>query len=114
MAVHFYSLLGELMLRNGNDSDISLGTLTPDVVHFLQINIEDDETYTVDIDGTEVASGSNVYGADWAGDMEFYAATIGTSNSAGSGTAVWVTPLRVTKGVSRARGSVPSGEFPTS
>ena len=114
MEVHFYSLLGELMLRNGNDSDISLGTLTPDVVHFLQINIEDDETYTVDIDGTEVASGSNVYGADWAGDMEFYAATIGTSNSAGSGTAVWVTPLRVTKGVSRARGSVPSGEFPTS
>jgi hypothetical protein len=100
-------------MRNGDDTELTAATTYGE--HFLQLNIDETGAYTLDVDGVEVFSGTNIYQVATGGDYLFHvAAQTGTGNAAGSSTRVYVSPLRFTKGVLRPRGSVPSGEFPTS
>lgn len=101
-----------LRLRNGTDAEI-VTDLIATGRHFIQLNV-DGTSYTLDVDGVEVYAGTNSYGIGQTGDYEIQVAS---QSNTGSGTAtstrVYVTPLRFTKGVNRARGSVPTALFPT-
>lgn len=103
-----------LRIRNGDDASIETELLTSNEWHFVQVNF-DGSDYTVDLNGVEVYSGTNLYGVNVAGDFRVQVAS---QTAAGSSTApttqVWVTPFRVTKGVLRTRGVVPTDVFPTS
>lgn len=104
----------KLRIRNGADAPIESVNISKGAWHFVQVNI-DGSSYTVDLDGTEVYSGTNNYNIDNTGTFYFNAASFNaTGSSSGPATLVYQAPLRVTKGVLRARGSVPTGLFPTS
>lgn len=102
---------GALRLRNGDDAAISSATLSTDAWHFLQLNI-DAGAYTLDVDGTVAYSGTNSYSADSAGTFSFFVAAQTSVGSATAASEVWVGPMRVTRGVLRARGSVPTEALP--
>jgi hypothetical protein len=102
-----------LRLRNGADVPVTSSLITAGR-HFIQLNING-SAYTLDVDGVEVYSGTNVYGVGLTGDFDFQVASqLNTSTGTATSTRVYVTPLRFTKGVNRARGSVPTALFPTS
>lgn len=83
-------------------------------LHFLQFNLEADNTYTLDVDGVLVYSGTNSTGVNTAGTYKFFVASYVAAGSATAPTTqLWVSPLRMTKGISRARGSVPTLPFLT-
>ena len=111
--IYLYSDTGEMRIRNGVDTDVTLATITSGAPHFVVFTLAADGTYAVDIDGTEVHTGSNTYNLDYAGDAGFIVgAHSATAVAAGSTWESWVTPLRVTKGVARPRGTVPTSGFP--
>lgn len=103
----------KVRLRNGDDAAIETASISAGVLHFLQMNI-DNGAYTLDLDGVQIYSGTNTYEVGFAGTFDFY---VGAQNSVGNTAApttkVWASPLRFTKGVLRARGSVPTAAFPT-
>jgi len=112
--IYLYSDTGEIRLRQGTDADVSLGTISSGTPHFVVYTLAADGTYAIDIDGTEVNTGTNTYGNDAVGGSEFYCGSYNSTAVVVGGTwESWVTPLRVTKGVLRARGSVPTALFPT-
>lgn len=102
----------KLRIRFGDDaSNDNVATLSADTDYFIQVNI-DGSSVTIDLDGTEVLSGSNLYSIDYAGDYAVYVAGADASgNSAGATSEHWTTPLRMTKGVLRARGAVPTSAW---
>lgn len=101
-----------LYLRNGSDSPVSCATLPADTPVFVQFFL-DGSTYYVDVDGVQVATGTNAYQLDVASDYSFVPAA-GFSGDNSYSAVGWSTPLRVTKGVLRTRGVVPTDVFPTS
>lgn len=98
-------------LRNGDDAAIETGVWTAGQ-HFVQLNI-DGSNYTLDIDGVEVTSGTNIYHMDSASS---YAIQVASQTSAGTSTSpttrYFVTPFRFTSGVCRPRGTIPTDLFP--
>lgn len=103
--------LTQLRFRIGNNSATYPAGLGLNTLHFLQLTISGN-TYYLDVNGTQVETGTFPTHNN-AADYSFYVASSGSPN--GSGASVyWVSPIRVTKGVARARGSVPSVAFPTS
>lgn len=111
--LRFEGNTGNLYLRNGDDSAILLGNVPANTLAFTQLNL-DGNAYTVDLNGTQVGAGTNNYGVGLSGTYSFFVASYGGESSTGTGTEAWVTPLRMTKGVLRARGSVPTGPFQSS
>ncbi len=111
--LRFEGQLGNLYLRNGDDGAVLLANIPANTLAFVQLNL-DGTSYTVDVDGVEVGSGTNNYGTSGSSGLhEFFVASYGTTSGTGSGsTEAWVGPIRVTKGVNRARGSVPGEAFP--
>lgn len=101
-----------LRLRNGTDSEIVTDIIAAGE-HFLQLNV-DGTAYTLDVDGVEVYAGTNAYGIGQTGDYTIQVASqSNTGSGTGTSTRVYVSPFRFTKGVNRARGSVPTALFPT-
>lgn len=101
----------KLRLRNGDGTPLITGDLSTGL-HFVQMNIDGND-YTLDLDGTEIYSGTNSTGVDQTNYSFHVASQDATGSSTGPTTEVWATPLRVTRGVLRARGSVPTEAFPT-
>lgn len=102
----------KVWLRNGTDAAVATADITTGALHYFQINV-DGTSYTVDLDGVEIYSGTNSWWVNSGGEYYFYAAAEGSTGSAtGPTTEIWTSPLRVTRGVLRARGTVPATEFP--
>ena len=108
--VGLYGNTPHLRLRNGTDTSIETATIASGR-HYLQMNI-DGVNYTLDVDGVQVYAGTNSYSIGQTGDYEFQVASQNaTGSGTGTSTRVYVSPLRVTKGVLRPRGSVPTSPF---
>jgi len=104
----------KLRYRQSSETSLETVSISAGVLHFLQLNINADNTYTLDLDGTVAYSGTNAHGNGNAGTYEFFVGAAGSTGSAsGPTTAVWTSPLRMTKGIARARGSVPTLPFLT-
>jgi hypothetical protein len=101
----------KLRIRNGADVAIESATITSGS-HFIQVNFEGDN-YTVDVDGAEIYSGTNIYGRDLGGAYWVHVACLTSfGSSSGPSTDVYVGPFRFTRGISRPRGSIPTDLFP--
>lgn len=108
--LRFEGNTGNLFLRNGDDGAVFLANIPANTLAFTQLNV-DGTAYTIDVNGTQVGSGTNPYGVGSSGTQSFFVASYGIPSTTGSGTEAWVGPLRVTKGVLRPRGSIPTGPF---
>lgn len=98
---------GALQWINGSNSPTNVATLSSGVTYFCQLTVDGD-TYYLDLDGTQVATGS-FSSINASGTYSFYAAAINSANSTAD---TWfATPLRVTRGVARPRGGVPAGAW---
>lgn len=111
--LRFEGSTGNLFLRNDDDAPIFLGNIPANTLAFTQLNV-DGTAYTIDINGTEVGAGTNTTGVGSSGIQSFFVASYGASSTTGSGTEAWVGPLRMTKGVLRPRGAIPTGPFQAS
>lgn len=101
----------KLWMQNGTDAAVETADITTGALHFVQVNI-DGTAYTVDLDGVEVYSGTNSWWINTGGEYAFFVASQNATGSASGGTTqIWTTPLRVTKGILRPRGTVPSESF---
>jgi hypothetical protein len=104
---------GQLQIRHGDDGSLQIATLTANVQHWVQVNF-DGTAVSVDLDGVEVYTGTNGYGID--GGVSTWSMSVGTlpgGNAAGPTTEAWVGPFRMTRGLLRDRGSVPTDIWPT-
>lgn len=108
--LRFEGNTGNIYLRNGDDPAVLIGNIPANTLAFTQLNV-DGNNYTIDINGVEAYAGINSLGVGSSGTQYFYVAAFSTVSSTGSGTRAWVTPLRMTKGVLRPRGSVPTTPF---
>ena len=88
---------------------IQAGATTGNVWHFLQMNVTGN-TATLDVDGVQILSTSAPIDNDVGTN---FVRIGGTTNTNGTGDEWAIGPTRITKGVSRARGSVPTAPFPT-
>lgn len=118
VGTHANTAGAKLRYRQSSETPLETVSISAGTLHFLQLNINADDTYTLDLDGVLAYSGTNSHGVGNAGTFEFFAGAINTAGSpTGPTTAVWTSPLRVTKGVARPRGSVPTepfiGDIPT-
>jgi hypothetical protein len=103
----------KLRMRNGDDGALETVAFSSGAWHFVQLNV-DGNAFTLDLDGVLAYSGTNNYNIGNPGTFQVNVASqTSFGNDSAPSTEVWVTPLRVTKGVLRARGSVPTAEFPT-
>lgn len=109
---------GILRLRIGDDTEVYSSVLLPNTLYFIQITIIDN-TYYMDVgavpgDGTttQEATGTAPI-SDTAGTTNFRVARHFNVSTTGSASGLWVSPIRVTKGVARSRGAVPTEAFPT-
>lgn len=103
-----------LYLRIGSDTPISCATLAADTPVFVQFFIDASDDYFVDVDGVQVATGAIPYTFNNGGGPVRFTAAAGFSGGNAYSANGWSTPLRVTKGVMRPRGVVPTDVFPTS
>lgn len=100
----------QLQLRQNSGVTDVFSDLSYNTLHFLQLTVIGD-TYYLDVDGAQVGTGTfTAYNS--VGTYNLYACAANTSSSIGVNQ-VWISPFRWTKGVARARGSVPSTSFPT-
>lgn len=102
---------GVLRIRIEDNPDIWLSTLAANTLYFIQFTVVGD-TYYVDVDGVQVGTGT-FPDVNNTGTYSFYAGANSISDSSGATNEYWASPIRVTKGVARARGSVPTAAFPT-
>lgn len=102
----------KLALRIGTTVYDTTATFSSGTRYFIQITVVGN-TYTVDVDGTEVLTGTWPTTSS-AGTTEVKVGTSHNPDTSGPSTIAYVTPFRWTKGVARARGSVPSAAFPIS
>ena len=103
--------LASLRFRINNNATTFPATLAANTLHFLQLTISGN-TYYLDLNGTQLETGT--FPAH--NNASTYTVYVASSNSP-NGTGVssyWVSPLRMTKGVARARGSVPTAAWATS
>jgi hypothetical protein len=118
LQLDLFSSAGTLQFRIGLSPIVYGPNLAANTLHFAQLNINADDTFTLDLGSggpgtatTEVLSGGfsidEAAGGDfffWVGAYPFPVA--GASN-------YFVTPLRFTKGIARPRGTVPTEPWPT-
>ena len=102
-----------IFIRIGDEAPINCGAVIADTPTFVQFSLDSSDNYYVDIDGVEVATGS-IAAFDFSGVPTSFAVASQFSGSNAYSAVGWSTPLRVTKGVMRTRGSVPTDLFPTS
>lgn len=109
---HLYlgSSAGTLTLRL-SAVEYTFGNLSANRTYFVQLTVTGD-TYYIDVDGVQVGTGT-FPSNDQTGTYRVYVASNNVADTSGAGNSYWVTPLRWTKGVARARGSVPTALFPT-
>jgi hypothetical protein len=91
--------------------------LTADTTYFIQLTVIGNTFYldlgVVGVAGTtQVGTGSFIT-ATSNGTYNVWVAAGASASSSGSSNAVWVGPVRWTKGVARTRGTVPTAAFPT-
>jgi len=110
--------LGALRLRITDAVPLEPVNLDAAVTHFIQFTVIGD-TYYLDVgevpgDGTttQVATGT-MFAPNSASDTNFRVGRHFVVDSTASVAGLWITPLRVTKGVARPRGYVPTTDFPT-
>lgn len=112
LSVQLYSTGGQLAYYQTTDPQtVDASSTTADTWHFLQVTMQEDDSMTLDIDGVEIDSTSAPVNSSstsylFLGDQS--GATSGSSSS------YWIGPFRITKGVARTRGSIPTDLFPTS
>lgn len=112
VGTHANTAGAKLRYRQSSETALESVSISAGALHFLQLNINADNTFTLDLDGVLAYSGTNGHGIGDAGTFEFFAGAVNASGSPSAPTtAVWTSPLRVTKGVARARGSVPTEPF---
>lgn len=110
---------GALRFRVGDTTEVFTSNLAANTLHYIQLTFIGD-TYYLDAgevpgDGTttQLATGtapiSNISSA-----TNFRVCRHFTNDATASTGGLWASPIRVTKGVARARGSVPTAAFPTS
>lgn len=102
---------GRLAMRQNSGAIDYFGFTSSSTLHFVQLTVSGN-TYYLDVDGTQVGTGTfTSYNS--TGTYSVYACASSVTSSSGGSTQAWVSPFRWTKGVARARGSVPSSSFPT-
>jgi hypothetical protein len=96
---------GTMYFRINSATATNPTTLSANTLYFVQLTVSGN-TYYLDVNGTQVETGT-FPAHNNTGTYSFYPAT-GASTSSGPTNRYWASPLRVTKGVARARGSVPT------
>jgi hypothetical protein len=110
VSASLYGSSGLLQCQIG-DTATQYGAVSADVVHFLQFTVVGN-TYYLDVDGVQKATGT-LASSSTTGTYEMYVSGAASGTDQG-GVGYYATPLRMTKGVARSRGSVPTASFPTS
>ena len=111
MSLRIYSTTGQMQIVEGTSAPVNVGGVffSSGTDYFVQFTVEGD-TYYVDIDGTQVYTGT-CPASNPSGTHSFYVGDTPGTNLTSSN---WkLGPLRVTKGIARARGSVPTSAFET-
>lgn len=118
MELGFSGSSGNLRLRINNDSELLTGNLAANTLWYIQLTISGN-TYYLDAgavpgDGTTTQRSTGTAPiSNAAGTNNFRVGTHYFPDSTASSGGLWISPLRVTRGVARARGSVPTAAFPT-
>lgn len=118
MELGFSGSSGNLRLRINNASELLTGNLAANTLWYIQLTISGN-TYYLDAgavpgDGTTTQRSTGTAPiSNAAGTNNFRVGTHYFPDSTASSGGLWMTPLRVTRGVARPRGRVPSGLFPT-
>ena len=99
---------GKLSFYNASGARSDIATLTADTTYYVQLTVDASNAYTIDLDGTQIDSGS-FSSINSAGTYSFYVAATSTTNATAS--VWWATPLRATKGVARSR-TAPTAAWP--
>jgi hypothetical protein len=101
---------GMVRLRIEDAAEYVGAALAANTLHFLQLTVSGN-TYYLDVNGTQVVTGTFPT-RNGAGTYAFVPAAQAPQSS-GPANSYWASPIRVTKGVARSRGSVPTAAFPT-
>lgn len=99
---------GKLSFYNAGGARSDIATLTANQTYYVQLTVDASNAYTIDLDGTQIDSGS-FSSINSAGTYSFYVASMATTNATAS--VWWATPLRATKGVARSR-TAPTAAWP--
>jgi len=103
--------VGDLQFLNGTTMPTNIDTLAINTDYFYQITIQTDDSLTFDLDGVEIYSAVGA-GLSNDGVWSFKVGGIFAGVNA-TGSTWFVGPMRITKGVARSRGSIPTEPFPT-
>lgn len=99
-----------LTMRLESASEVTYSTLAANTLHFLQLVVATDNTFSLRVNGTEVGTGT--FPVDtYAGAHDFYVGSNPTADGATTTADYYLSPLRWTLGVERA-GGVPAAQFP--
>jgi len=118
MELGFSGSSGNLRLRMGDDFEVLSGTLAANTLWYIQLTITGN-TYYLDAgavpgDGTTTQKATGTASiSNTAGTSNFRVARHFNPDATATLGGLWISPLRVTRGVARARGSVPTAAFPT-
>lgn len=111
LSLRWFANVGNLQFLNGTTPVTVASALAANTDFFYQITIQTDDSLTFDLDGVEIYAASGSSSAN-PGAWNFKLGGIFSGVNA-TGSTWFVGPMRVTKGVARSRGSVPTGPFPT-